>query len=107
MLRVAESTSGSLRSGNDCKLGILDRIRNQAEVHDVARHVVIHLVGAAVLDVDVDRRITFHELRDIRGQFTQADAVNRRNADIAGDDVLQLLQFAVGKESWAWRISLP
>jgi hypothetical protein len=56
------STSGSLRSGMISSLESLMRIRDEAQVHDVAEHVLINLVGAAILDVNVHRRVALHEL---------------------------------------------
>ena len=45
--------------------------------------------------MDVNRRIADHEFLHIRGQVVEADAVNGRDADGPGDDVLELLQLAV------------
>jgi hypothetical protein len=61
----------------------------------VAQHVLIHLSGVAVFDVNVHHRINLHEFCEVRRQIVQADAVDRRHTNRAGNDVLQFLQFAV------------
>ncbi len=92
---MADEHERLLAQRDDFELGILDRIRNEAEIHHVAEHVVINLVGAAILDVDVHRRVAPHEPFDIRRQIVQADGINRGDPDRAGNDVLQLLNLAV------------
>ncbi len=84
-----------MRNRDNFELRVFDRIGHQAEVNDIAQHVVINLVGPAVFDVDVDGRIVLHEFFDIRRQVVQADAVNRRDPDCARNDVLELLQLAI------------
>src|SRR5262249_5237718 len=54
-----------------------------------------HLVGAAVLDMHRHRRGGLEKLLEVGRQVMQADAVNGRHADRAGDDVLDFLQLAV------------
>src|SRR5262249_20950167 len=44
---------------------------------------------------DVHRRVILHELFDVRRKVMKADAVDRRDADRAGNDVLDFLQPAV------------
>ena len=95
MLRVADEHKRLLAQRNDFQFRILDRIRDEAEVNDVAEHIVINLVGAAILDVDVHGRVALHEAFDIRRQVMQANGINRCHADCPGNDVLQFLQFAV------------
>ena len=80
---------------NDFQLGIFLRIRDEAEVNNIAEDIVINLVRPAILDVDVHGRVALHEPLDIRRQVVQTDGVNRRHADRAGNDVLQFLQLAV------------
>ena len=55
------STSGSLRSGTISSLASLLGIGDEAEVHHVAQHVLVDLVGAAVFHVDVNGRIILQE----------------------------------------------
>ena len=95
MLRVADEHERVFAECDDFNFWILDRIRDEAEVDDVARHVLVNLVGAAIFDVDVDRRITLHEPFDIRGQVVQTDAVDRCDADGAGNNVLQFRELVV------------
>ena len=95
MLRVADQHQRVLAQRADFQLAVARRIGHQAQVHDVAQHVFVHLVGAAVFDVHVDRRVALEELLQVGRQVVQADAVNGGDADGAGDDVLDLLQLAV------------
>src|SRR5882724_3362245 len=80
---------------HDLQLRIALRIGHEAEVHDIAEHVVINLVGAPVFHVDVDRGVFLEKAFDIRWQIVQADAVNRGDANGSRNDVLDLLQLAV------------
>ena len=95
MLRVADQHQRVLAQRADLQLAVARRVGHQAQVHHVAQHVLIHLVGAAVFDVHVDRRVALQELLQVGRQVVQADAVNGGDADGAGDDVLDLLQLAV------------
>ena len=45
--------------------------------------------------MDVDGGMFLEKAFDVRRQIVQADAVDRRNADHAGDDVLDLLQLVL------------
>ena len=58
MLRVANQHQRVLAQRDDFELGVLGRIRDQPHVHDVAEHVLINLIGAAVFNMDVDRSDT-------------------------------------------------
>ncbi len=57
MLRMADQHQRVLAQRDQIS-SLLSRvgIGHQAQIHHVAQHVLIHLVGAAVFDVDVDRR---------------------------------------------------
>ena len=65
------------------------------QIHNIAEYVFVNLIVAAVFNVSVDRRMNFHEFFDVRRQIVQSNAVNRGDANGAGDDVLQFLHLAV------------
>ena len=95
VMRMADEHECFLVVWDDVQQGVLGRIRDQPQVHHIAEHVLINLAGAAVFDLDVHSRVAPHEFLDVGRQVVQADAVNRRHADVAGDGVLHLLQMAV------------
>ena len=80
---------------NDGEFGILDGIRDETQVGTVPQDILVHLISLTIFDVDVHGRIALQEFPDKRGQVMQPDAVNGRDLNGAGDDVLELLQFAV------------
>ena len=95
MLRMADQHQRVLAQRDDFQFAVRVRISHQPQVHHVAQHVFIDLVGAAIFHVHIDGGIALQKPLDVRRQIVQADAVNRRHADGAGNDVLDLLQLAV------------
>src|ERR1051326_4588677 len=95
MLGMTDEDERVLAQRDDFKLVVAARIGDEAQIHDVAGHVFVHLVGAAVFDVDGDRGIALQELFQVRRQIVQADAVNGRYADGAGDNVFDFLKLAL------------
>src|SRR5882757_1742716 len=71
------------------------RIGHEAKIHDIAKHIIVNLVRAAVFHVHVDSRMFLEKSFDIRRQIVQADAVNRCDANRAGNNIFDLLQLAV------------
>ena len=70
-------------------------IGHQADVDGVSEHILINLVGPAILDVNVHCGEGLKEFLQVGREIMEADAVNRRHTDGAGNDVLDLLQPAV------------
>ena len=77
------------------ELVILGRISHQTNINDVAQDIFIHLIGAPILDVNVDRWIAFEKALDERRQVVETDAINRGDADRARNDVFDFLQLVV------------
>ena len=55
MLRMADEHERVLAQGDRLQLAVAHGIRDEPEVHDVAEHVLVNLVRAAVFHVDVAR----------------------------------------------------
>jgi hypothetical protein len=70
---------------DDLQLRAAQRQSHDPEINRAAQTGFIDPVGAAVLEVDVHLRVRLDELLDVRRQLVQADAVDRRHADRAGD----------------------
>ena len=95
VLGMADQDQRLLPERKDLQLAIASRIRDQAQINDIAEHILVNLVGAAVFDVDVDGGVGLEELLEVGRQIVQADAVDGGDPDGAGNDVLDLLQLAV------------
>ena len=81
MLRMADQHQRILAQGDQLQLGVLGRIGHQPQIHHVAQHVLINLVGPAVFDMDIDGGKELEEFFQVRRQIVQADAVNGRHAN--------------------------
>jgi len=92
---MADEDQRVLAQLHDLEFRVTGRVGDQAQVHDVAQHVLIHLVGAAIFDVDVDGGIALEEFLEVGRQDVQADAVNGGDADVAGNDRFDFLELAV------------
>ena len=57
VVRRADEDELVLVKGDDFQLAVLHRERDEAEVHRVVQHVLIHEVRAAVFDADVHLRV--------------------------------------------------
>src|SRR5579862_4608625 len=95
MLWVGNQHQGIFAQRQDFQLRIASRIGYQAQIHHIADHIFIHLVGAAVFDVNIDGWIILQEFFHIRRQVVQSDAVNGCHPDSPRDDFLNLLKFVV------------
>lgn len=72
--------------------GIRFGIRDQSEIDHVAEDIVVDLVGALVLDMDVDGGMGAQELLEVGRQVVEADGIDGGHADGTGDDVFHLLK---------------
>src|SRR5689334_11211755 len=95
MLRVTDKDQGILPEWNRFDLRVASRIGYQSEVRHVADDIFIDLIMAAVLEVDIDARMFLEESLDVGRKLMQPDRVNAGQADIPGDDVLNLLHPAL------------
>src|SRR5262249_6801712 len=84
---------------DDGEVGPPERQRHDAEIDRVVQAGFVDFVGAAIFDVNLDLRIGFNELFDVRRQFVKADAVHGGDPYRAGDqrrfDAHPLFQRAV------------
>jgi hypothetical protein len=76
VLRMANQNQRVFPECHCLKLLIPDRIRDQAQVHDAAQDILIHIIGTAVFDPDVDAGVFLQESLDLGRQLIQADAGN-------------------------------
>src|SRR5260221_8816038 len=95
MVGVAGEDQRFLAQWNHLEAGVFVRIRHQAQVHHVAGHVGIDLADMTVFDMDIDRGVGLEELLQIGGQVIKPHAVDSGDPDRSGDDVLDLLEFAL------------
>ena len=95
MVRMTGQHQRFLAQRDNLPALVVFRVGYQAHIHRVTEHVVIDLVGPAVFDMDLHLGIFPHEAFDVRGQIVQADAINGRHPDFAGDDVPDLLHAVV------------
>ena len=81
--------------GQNFQLVVLAGKRDQPDIHHVAQHIIVDLIGAAIFHVHVDGGIGLEKFFDVGRQIVQADAVNRGYPNRAGDDVFDFLEPAV------------
>ena len=79
-----------MRNGSTLSAFFCTGKRDEAEVARPLADFVVDLVGAAVLDVDVDAGELAQEFFQVGRQLVQADAVDGAQPDGAGDDVAHL-----------------
>src|ERR1039458_1266539 len=72
MLRVADHYQRVFAQRADFQFAVASRISHESYIHHVAQHVLVHLVGAAVLHVDADGRIAFQEFLQVPRQRAAA-----------------------------------
>ena len=95
VLRVADKDEGVLADVDDLQPGVAGGVGDEAQVNYVAQDIVVYLVVPAILDVHVNGGIVLQKLLHVGRQDVQADAVDGGHADVARDDVFNLLQLAV------------
>lgn len=67
---------------------------HQPEIDGIVEDVLVHEIGATILDANVDRRIVGEERFYKGGEFVESDAVDGGNSDGAADDFLHFHQLA-------------
>ena len=95
MLGMADEDHHVLAQRDHLELRIPRGIGDEPEVHDIAENILVDLVGPAVFDMHIHRRVGLEEFLEVGRQIMKADGVDGGDADGAGDDVLDLLQPAV------------
>ena len=92
VIGVGDDDAAFVAEGDDLEAAFLVGVGDEAEIDDIAEDILVDLIGALVIDVDVDGGVSAQEFADVRGEIVKTDAVDGGEADGAGDDVLDLLE---------------
>src|SRR5437588_1322917 len=95
MLRMAHKDE-TIRAKRNCfQPRIALGKRNQAQINDITKDVIIDLIGAPIFDMDIHAGIIFHETLNVRRQVVESDAVHGGNMNISREYSLNFLQPAL------------